>query len=118
MLVSLPNSSGANDHRRKKVQSETHTLEHELLSAAEAFVTPLRAGDGFDENKFRELCRVLEQCAHEWAGSNSIPKKAANLMIELWAGIQKCQSVYTDDEQTRISLAADVILDLSLKVTL
>src|SRR6266550_7679990 len=88
----------------------------DLLVAAEEFSSPLRAGVGFDENAFQHLCDVLGDLARQWSDSDSIPKLAANVLVDLWPGVQNCSYLYEGDEANRIMKAADMIATLTREI--
>ena len=81
-------------------------MVQELDAAVEAFLVPLRRGDGFGESQFRDLCSVLHKCAVVWAESESIPKHAANIFIDLQRAIENCSYAYGNEEGSRIQGAA------------
>ncbi len=85
-----------------------------LLSAAEAFLVPLRLGEGLQEQRLNDLCGVLRACAHEWACAAAIPKAAANVLVDLFPAIEACSYLasYDGDEAQRIRNAAQTIGDL------
>lgn len=92
--------------------SEDEVLSR-LLETSRDFLVSLRSGSGFEEAQFEELCRSLKECAEYWRHSSSIPKDVANVLIDLWPGIQNCGTFYSSDEASRILKAADTIGALS-----
>lgn len=84
-----------------------------LLRAAEGFLVPLRAGDGFNQSSFEELCRTLKELARLLESSDSIPKRVANVLVDLWPGVQTCSYLYSGEEAKQIMKAADTLGDLT-----
>jgi len=59
----------------------------EALYGDEGFLIKLRMMNGFDENKFEEVCSILKDCEIEWKNIDSIPKRAVNLIVEICPAI-------------------------------
>lgn len=85
----------------------------ELVATADDFTVALRIGHGFSDPKFQALCNSLRACAELWAADDSIPKLAANVLVDLWPSIQACSYLYSGDEADRIMKAADEVADLT-----
>lgn len=83
-----------------------------LLDAAAEFLIALRTGEGIQEPAYRKLCGALHDCADEWKNLDVIPKRAANLLVDLYPGIEASSHLYTGDEAERIIKAADTIAAL------
>lgn len=77
-----------------------------LAAATEAFLSPLRNLDGFDEGAFTELCAALEACALEWGASDVIPKAGANILVDLFNAVEAASYGYPSEEGVRIRQAA------------
>lgn len=84
----------------------------ELVDRAEAFVAPLRAGEGFSEDAFYDLCEVLRRSRHNWMSLDAIPRIAVNILVDLFPSILTCAELYTGEESQQIERAAYEIADL------
>jgi len=83
-----------------------------LEAASEAFYVPLRMGEGLKKEAFEELCAVLGEARAEWAGLPVVPKRAANLFVDLPSAVESCSYLYPGEEAERVKVAADTIADL------
>lgn len=84
---------------------------HELVVSSEQFLVPLRMGEGFDRDKFQNLCLALNKCATIWATRDSIPKLAANILVDLYPSIISASYLYST-EGDQIREEAEIIADL------
>ena len=84
-------------------------LEH-LFATAEAFLCAIRSGEGYQEHLFQDLCAAIYTCGTIWRESDSIPKRAANLFVDLASGIESSSYAYTNAHSMEaIQKAADII---------
>lgn len=85
----------------------------DLLSTAEAFLMPLRSGEGYRDDLFHDLCEAIRSCGRLWQDSDSIPKLAANLFVDLASGIEASSYAYSDSQEAEtIQKASYIIGDL------
>ena len=94
----------------------SHEVINRLLLACELFLVPLRAGDGFDDAEFERLCTALQTCVEVWKSADSIPKSLANVLVDLWPGIQSAAYPYDAQEAAKINKAADIVGDLTRQI--
>ncbi len=87
-------------------------VEHELQEAAGEVLTTVRLGKQLSSAMETRLKLSLHQCARHWAGSEVVPKSAANLFIDLANGIDACSYAYKGEDAKRIKFFADEIADL------
>lgn len=90
-------------------QSEPVTA---LLQAVEAFGVPLRSGEGFNEAGFQSLVDALRACATAWADADTIPKLAANVLVDLAPATEAASYAYRDAVAERIREASYTLADL------
>ena len=76
----------------------------------------LRGGLGFDEAKFNELFEVLEECAIIWKGSETLPRLAVSLLVDLQRVIENCSYPYSDAKREKIQEAAYKVGELIAKI--
>ena len=55
------------------------------------------------------------QGRYEWLG-HQLLVLAANVLIDLWPGIENCSYLYSEDEAKQIMKAADTIGDLTRNI--
>lgn len=91
--------------------NERELLEH-LEKSYEAFMVPLRMGDGFDQKPFDEFCKLLIDCADAWKESNSIPKQAVMIFVDAFSAMTSSSYLYDDAKREQIDMAADEMNDL------
>jgi hypothetical protein len=84
-----------------------------LIDSTNDFLVPLRTLSGFDEAKFESLCEVLRSCGNEWSGVELIPKRAADVLIDLFPLTLACADLYRGPEVDRIREAAVTLNSLS-----
>src|SRR5262245_26842820 len=77
-----------------------------LIDAFNDFVVPLHMRSGFDEAKFERLCDVLRRCRRQWATQDYIPKRAADVLIDLFPLTLACADIYRGAEKDGIREAA------------
>lgn len=91
-------------------------LTEELLSKTETFLVKLRLGDGLDPKAYIEVCNTLKACVIEWRSSDFIPKKIANILVDLYPAIEACSYLYADPEAENVRKASDEIADLTRQI--
>lgn len=94
----------------------SHQVIENLRTAIESFLTQLRAGDGFNREDFDRVCGALQACLEVWSEADSIPKELANILLDLWPGIEGTASFYDEAVASDIMQAADKIADLSRQI--
>jgi hypothetical protein len=89
----------------------TDTPEVEaVMTAAEQFDVPLRNGEGMDEIALKNLRDALRACAAAWRDSDTIPKRAANVLVDLSPAIEASSYLYDEDYAARVR---DVYLEIA-----
>src|SRR5947207_14256587 len=88
----------------------------ELDLAIGNVLRPLRSGEGFEKAKVEDPYAVLENCAEVWADSDTIPKLAASLLVNLSVTIEDCAYPYPRDEAEKIRKASYKVRELISKV--
>lgn len=89
---------------------ERELLEH-LEKSYEAFMVPLRMGDGFDRKLFDEFCVLLNECVDAWTESDVIPKRAAMIFVDAFSAMTSASFLYDDATRGQIDMAADEMND-------
>jgi hypothetical protein len=87
-------------------------VDRELQAAAAQLLTSLRQGRGVEDADADRLRNALRAAAAAWSTSEVIPKKAANLFVDLASGIEACSYGYAPADAQRIKELADEIADL------
>lgn len=89
-----------------------------LLDAASDFLIPLSEGEGVYSRAFGELVVTLERLAMLWAPEDSIPKRAANVLVFLGANTRLHAELYEEVPEERASAlaAADKVTALTTKL--
>jgi len=87
-----------------------------LQMAIRAVLRQLRGGFGFDEAKFDRLFEVLEECAVIWRGSETLPRLAVSLLVDLERVIENCSYPYSDAKREKIQSAAYKVGELIAKI--
>jgi hypothetical protein len=54
-----------------------------LTAAWEDFSVPLRMKDGVDDKSLANLRSALSDCADAWNGLDAIPRRAANVLVDI-----------------------------------
>ncbi|MEZ4864109.1 MAG: hypothetical protein R3C14_22535 [Caldilineaceae bacterium] len=85
---------------------------HELEIASEQFLVPLRMMDGFAQEKFDYLCQALRSCIVAWNNDDSIPKLAANILVDLYPATISSSYLYPEEVGAEIREHAEVLADL------
>jgi hypothetical protein len=80
-----------------------------LLVAADQFIVPLRMGEGIDEVAYDRLCGALHRCADAWRGRDAVPKRAANVLVDLYPAVEAGSYMYGDDYLPTVLMAAEEI---------
>lgn len=87
-------------------------LFEKLLLSEEGLLIKLRLGKGLDRVKYDSICYLLEELAAEWKGIDTIPKKAAELFVDLYPAMDATSYQYKNDEAIIIKEAADKLISL------
>jgi len=83
-----------------------------LIVAAEKLTVPLRMRQGLDEAAYDSLRQALRVCADAWRERDTVPKVAANVLVDLAPAIEASSYLYSDDYRARVQQAAVEIGDL------
>lgn len=74
----------------------------QLVDAAEAFLVPLRMGEGLDEQALALLETAIDTFANQWRRDSMIPKSAASVLSEIWPSMEAASDLYPDERGDRI----------------
>ena len=77
-----------------------------LAQAWQAFDIPVREGAGIDERLLENLKTALQAFAESWASSDSIPRMAANILVDIYPATESNASLYDETESEKITQAA------------
>ena len=77
-----------------------------MAAAWEAFDIPVREGEGLDDGLLESLKSALQSFADSWASSDSIPRLAANILVDIFPATESNASLYDETEAERITQAA------------
>ncbi|ROU05445.1 hypothetical protein [Lysobacter enzymogenes] len=67
----------------------------------------VRQKDGLDEALHEELIELLGRIKAEWAGQERIPKRLADVFLDMWGALTSCADSYDEDARRTIYVAAD-----------
>ena len=87
----------------------------QLEQAGSDFVTSMRLGKGFNEEKLNALKNALRSLNSKWASSDVLPKSCVVTLIDLSRMIESCASHYSGEEQQKIIDASHEITDVILE---
>lgn len=73
-----------------------------LVSAASEFTVGLRMREGVSEAAFQRLSSVLRSCAYSWEGLAEIPRRAANVLVDIFPATESSADLYDGEERDRI----------------
>ncbi|WP_244209307.1 hypothetical protein [Paenibacillus ferrarius] len=82
----------------------------EVLIGDEGVLISLRMGDGLNKGKVEEACTILDKLAIMWSETDSIPKKAVDLFINIYPVLMTSQEHYSEHEAREIMDAADQLM--------
>jgi len=85
-------------------------LLEDLLLGEDGLLVSLRQGDGLDTEKVDKICNLLECMENKWKDSRLIPKKAAELFVDLCPVMESSCGLYDENEVLEIMDAADRIM--------
>ncbi|MEH6420457.1 hypothetical protein [Pseudomonas sp. CGJS7] len=71
------------------------------------FSLKVREKQGVDEALFEDLVELLEQIKSALEGEDRIPKKLADIFLDLWGALASCADGYDEPARDRIYTAAD-----------
>jgi hypothetical protein len=91
---------------------ENSDLLQSMENAYEAFMVPLRMGDGFKPDPFKEFCKLLAICSDEWEQKESIPKRAALIFVDAFSAMTSASYLYDEAKREEIDIAADKLANL------
>lgn len=84
-------------------------VSQELCSLAEAwkaFDTSLRTNRGMDESALVALRAALVACASAWAELDAIPRRGANILVDIFPATESNSHAYAGEVAERIMAAA------------
>jgi hypothetical protein len=87
-------------------------VDRELQAAAAQLLTSLRRERGVEDADADRLRNALHVAAAAWSTSEVIPKKAANLFVDLASGTEACSDAHAPADPRRIKELADEVADL------
>jgi hypothetical protein len=87
-------------------------IEEDLEDVAGRLLDSLRQSRGIDTEAADRLRELLRAAAKAWASSPSIPKRSANLFVDLASGIEACRYSYPGEDSQTIGRLADELADL------
>ncbi|MFC1438034.1 hypothetical protein ABUW04_07160 [Streptacidiphilus sp. N1-10] len=83
------------------------TATAELVAAWENFSVPMRMRDGFNEASYVALKEALAACAVTWAESDTIPRLAVNVLVDILPTMDSFVEAYENPSmRTKIREAA------------
>jgi hypothetical protein len=94
-----------------KNMKDSELLE-QLEKSYEAFMVPLRMGDGLEEKPYNEFCKLLVCCSDIWGEDEVIPKRAALIFVDAFSSMISSSYLYDEAVGAKISMAADEMNDL------
>ena len=68
-----------------------------LLTKWEEFIVPLRLKDGYSEARLDRLAAALHECARVWRTSEFIPRRAANVLVDIVPVMESMIYAYDGD---------------------
>lgn len=87
----------------------------QLEDSAVAFVTPMRMGEGFNEEHFERFKAALRDFHTRWADSDMLPRSAVVSLIDLPRIVEACAPFYRGAERQRIIDASVELVDVILE---
>lgn len=84
-----------------------------LIAMIDEFSVPLRMREGLDEGAFKKYVTVLQDCAAAWRGRATIPRSAANVLVDIFPTTDAVAYSYDEDQQARIKDAARTLWGLA-----
>ncbi|WP_066308949.1 hypothetical protein [Bacillus sp. FJAT-29814] len=87
-------------------------LLEELLLGDDGLLIKIRSADGLDKEKAEQIYKVLTDLALEWKDRDSIPKKAADLFIDIYPAMLNQSDYYSEEKAIEIMDCCDKMLDL------
>lgn len=79
------------------------------VASARAVGAGLTAMEGIDEVAYDRLCGALRRCADAWRGRDAVPKRAANVLVDLYPAVEAGSHMYGDDYLPTLQMAAEEI---------
>lgn len=83
----------------------------ELINASNAFLIPLRMGEGFDKLAFDSLIQAICSVHKAFLGEPNLPKLAVSVFIELPMAVDACKTFYSGAEQEAVNNATAQLFD-------
>lgn len=84
------------------MSDSSQELVAELIAAAREFVVGLRMREGVSEAAFQRLSSALRTCASSWEGLAEIPRRAANVLVDIFPATESSADLYDGEERNRI----------------
>ena len=69
-------------------------------------------GDGLNEEKYNLTCEIIKEITLEWKNKDVVPKKAAELFVDLYPSMISFTEWHNEEEVERITQAAVNISEL------
>lgn len=85
----------------------TDRLIDEFIEKWLHFSAQIREKDGLNEAWYAELIGLLEQIKLGLEGGDEVPKKLAEIFVDLWGAMTSSADMYDSDMRRRIYEAAD-----------
>jgi hypothetical protein len=76
------------------------------------FDLALRSREGFSEALFARVRSALAGCAEEWRGEPTIPRRAVNILVDMFPAMEANADLYGDETRDRILDTAFTLQDL------
>jgi len=90
-------------------------LSTRLAAAWGDFIVALRSNEGFQDDLYTALVRVLRDCAPGWWQVHAIPKLGANILVEIVPATQAAAEAYAEPVRTRVLDASFELYDLVIE---
>lgn len=87
-------------------------VTNRLADAWGDYIVALRSNEGFQEDLYDRLAGALRECAAEWQDADSIPKLAANVLVDIVSVSQSAAGAYDEPVRKRIMDASFELYDL------
>lgn len=86
-----------------------------LVEAWDDYIVPLRSNEGFQEERYEALAAALRNCASEWRDAESIPRLAANVLVDVVPLSQAAAEAYEEPVRQQIMDASFTLYDLVIE---
>lgn len=93
------------------MENKLDLLEKSIIGR-QGFLGKLRMGDGLDEEKYNVTCEIMKDLILEYKEKDVVPKKAAELFIDLYHSMISFIEWHNEEEVEKILQAAVNINEL------